>query len=92
MRGPFFGDDDGVFVLRDAAPEPAAAPCARWCRGITQTLQGEATRMGQCPGMPPDATWAETDELRVAERSNPQIKSYVPREAVEKGVKARAQP
>ena len=32
--------------------------------------------------------WAETDELRVAERSNPQIKSYVgPEEAAEKGVK-----
>jgi hypothetical protein len=27
--------------------------------------------------MSPDAAWAETDELRVAERSNPQIKSYV---------------
>jgi hypothetical protein len=25
----------------------------------------------------PDAAWTETDELRVAERSNPQIKSYV---------------
>src|ERR1044071_4208597 len=45
--------------------------------------------MGQCPGMSPDAAWAETDELRVAERSNPQIKSYVrPEEAAEKGVKA----
>lgn len=39
--------------------------------------------------MSPDAAWAETDELRVAERSNPQIKSYVrPEEAAEKGVKA----
>src|SRR5919108_5358654 len=37
----------------------------------------------------PDAAWAETDELRVAEPSNPQIKSYVrPEEADEKGVKA----
>jgi hypothetical protein len=27
--------------------------------------------------MSPDAAWAETDELRVAERSNLQIKSYV---------------
>ena len=45
--------------------------------------------MGQCSGMSPDAAWAETDELRVAERSNPQIKSYVrPEEAAEKGVKA----
>jgi hypothetical protein len=35
--------------------------------------------------MPPDAAWAETDELRVAERSNPQIKNYVrPEEAAEK--------
>ena len=33
--------------------------------------------LGQCPGMSPDAAWAETDELRVAERSNSQIKSYV---------------
>ena len=39
--------------------------------------------------MSPDAAWAETDELRVAERSNPQIKSYVrPEEAAEKGAKA----
>ena len=39
--------------------------------------------------MSPDAAWAETDELRVAERSNPQIKSYVrPEEAAEKGVNA----
>ena len=45
------------------------------------------TSVGQCPGMSPDAAWAETDELRVAERSNPQIKSYVrPEEAAEKGV------
>ena len=44
--------------------------------------------MGQCPGSP-GAAWAETDELRVAERSNPQIKSYVrPEEAAEKGVNA----
>ena len=41
------------------------------------------------PGKSPDAAWAETDELRVAERSNPQIKSYVrPEQAAEKGVKA----
>jgi hypothetical protein len=34
------------------------------------------------------AAWAETDELRVAERSNPQIKSDVrPEEAAEKGVR-----
>jgi glyoxylase-like metal-dependent hydrolase (beta-lactamase superfamily II) len=39
--------------------------------------------------MSPDSASAETDELRVAERSNPQIKSYVrPEEAAEKGVKA----
>jgi hypothetical protein len=39
--------------------------------------------------MSPDAAWAEADELRVAERSNLKIKSYVrPEEAVEKGVKA----
>ena len=43
--------------------------------------------------MSPDAAWAETDELRVAERSNPQIKSYVrPEEAAEKGVKAVLSP
>jgi hypothetical protein len=40
-----------------------------------------------------DAAWTETDELRVAERSNLQIESYVrPEEAAEKGVKGRAQP
>jgi N-acyl homoserine lactone hydrolase len=39
--------------------------------------------------MSPDAAWAETDELRVAGRSNPQFKSYArPEEAAEKGVKA----
>jgi hypothetical protein len=33
----------------------------------------------------PDAAWAETDELRVAERSNPQLMSYVrPEEAAER--------
>ena len=38
--------------------------------------------------MSSDAAWAETDELRVAKRSNPQIKSYVrPEEAAEKGVR-----
>jgi len=38
--------------------------------------------------MSPDAAWAETDELRVAERSKPQIKGYVRlKEATEKGVK-----
>jgi hypothetical protein len=43
------------------------------------------TAVGQCPGMSSDAAWAETDELRVAERSNPQIKSYVrPEEAAER--------
>src|SRR5207244_4097267 len=48
------------------------------------------SRLGQCPGNDaPDAAWAETDELRVAERSNSQIKSYVrPEEVAEKGVKA----
>jgi hypothetical protein len=41
--------------------------------------------LGQCAGMSPDAAWAETDEFRVAERSNPQIKSYMrPEEAAEK--------
>jgi hypothetical protein len=41
----------------------------------------------------PDPAWAETDELRVAERSNPQIHSYVrPEEAAEKGGQGRAQP
>jgi hypothetical protein len=35
--------------------------------------------------MSPDPAWAETDELRVAERSNHQIKIYVrPEEAAEK--------
>ena len=49
--------------------------------------------MGQRSGMSPDAPWAETDEVRVAERSNPQITNYVrPEEAAEKGVKSRAQP
>ena len=39
--------------------------------------------------MSSDAAWAETDELRVAERSNSQIKSYVrPEEVAEKGIKA----
>ena len=39
--------------------------------------------------MSPDPAWAEADELRVAERSNPQIKRYVrPEEAAEEGVNA----
>ena len=39
--------------------------------------------------MSPDAAWAETDELPVAERSYPQIESHVrPEEAAEKGVMA----
>ena len=61
---------------------------------LTASAEAEGgARVGQCPGMSPDAAWAETDELRVAERSNPQIKSYMrPEEAAEKGVKADAQP
>src|SRR5919197_3010544 len=44
---------------------------------------------GPVSGNVPDAAWAETDELRVAEQSNPQSKSRVrPEEAAEKGVKA----
>jgi hypothetical protein len=43
--------------------------------------------MGQYSGMSPGAAWAEADELRVAERSDPQIKSYArPEEVAERGV------
>src|SRR4029450_3233102 len=60
--------------------------------GVASRCVPEGVRdapLRQVPGMPPDPAWAETDELRVAERSNPQIKSYMrPEEAAEKGVKA----
>jgi N-acyl homoserine lactone hydrolase len=45
--------------------------------------------VGHVRECPPDAASEETDELWVAERSNPRIKSYVRlEEAAEKGVKA----
>ena len=45
-------------------------------------------RAGLSNGLSADAARAETDELRDAERSNPQIKSYLrPTAAAEKGVK-----
>jgi N-acyl homoserine lactone hydrolase len=74
-------DQDGVVLvlaqlaIRKLTAKPASSPGnVAWAS------------VRECP---PDAAWAETDELRVAERSNPQIKSYVrPEEAAEKGVKA----
>jgi hypothetical protein len=69
-------------------------PKARTKRPVTRRVtRGTATtRLATTPDRPtrrvlpsPDAAWAETDELRVAERSNSQIKSYVrPKEAAER--------
>jgi len=58
----------------------------RWVRWIRVRSRRV---LGQRPGMSPHAAWAETDELRVAERSSLRTKSYVRQEeAAEKGVKA----
>jgi hypothetical protein len=55
---------------------------------VWHPMELHARHMGQCSGMPPDAAWAEADELRVAERSTFESNIHVrPEEAAERGVR-----
>jgi hypothetical protein len=72
--------------LPEAAP---ASGCSEETRAAAwrARLRGWLPQLGQCPGMSPDAAWAEVDELRVAERSTFESNIYVlPEEAAERGV------
>ena len=61
-----------VFLARECGVTVTA--CDLWVS--VEELEGVVREAGVERSVT-DAAWAETDELRVAERSNPQIKSYV---------------